>query len=396
MPRMKILNSVEREAFETPPIFNSVERKRNFDFPAPIEQIAASLRTPINQLCFLLSCGYFKATHRFYPAHMFRPRDISYVAERLGIAIEEINLAGYDKQTMARHQASILDFYGFRPFKPHGQALLVEELARLVRSHLKPRLLFSRCIEVLVREKVEVPVYFRLASLILWTINRHNRALVAIVERMLTDEMRALLDALLIQETDDEAAAPGKTSAYKLTLMKKLSQSTKPSKVKERVADLDLVEKLYQSLIPVLDGLALNQDSIQYFAHDVIKAKIFQLTRRDGPDRYLHLVAFIAHQYYRLQDNLVDVLLASLQSFQNNAQREHKEQCYAHREQRNESLKALVAYLDAGVVEILATIAALTQDRTLNDTEKVTRIRAGKRRRACDDHRRRRSLERAL
>src|SRR5260221_12416805 len=28
MPRMKILNSVEREVFDFPPIFNSVERKR--------------------------------------------------------------------------------------------------------------------------------------------------------------------------------------------------------------------------------------------------------------------------------------------------------------------------------------------------------------------------------
>jgi hypothetical protein len=33
MPRMKILNSVEREVFDFPPIFNSVERKRCFDFP---------------------------------------------------------------------------------------------------------------------------------------------------------------------------------------------------------------------------------------------------------------------------------------------------------------------------------------------------------------------------
>jgi hypothetical protein len=89
------------------------------------------------------------------------------VAQRAAIRIEEINLADYNKQTMARHQASILDFYGFRPFKPHGQTVLVEELARLVRSPLKPRLLFSRCIEVLVQEKVEVPVYFPLASLIL-------------------------------------------------------------------------------------------------------------------------------------------------------------------------------------------------------------------------------------
>jgi hypothetical protein len=31
MPRMKILNSVEREVFDFPPIFNSVERKRCFD-----------------------------------------------------------------------------------------------------------------------------------------------------------------------------------------------------------------------------------------------------------------------------------------------------------------------------------------------------------------------------
>ena len=92
----------------------------------------------------------------------------------------------------------------------------------MVGSQLKPQLIFSRSIEVLVREKVEVPGYFRLAVLILRTINSHNRTLVAIVERTLTDETRALLDVLLIQDTADETIAPGKTSAYKLTLMKKL------------------------------------------------------------------------------------------------------------------------------------------------------------------------------
>jgi hypothetical protein len=38
MPRMKILNSVERGVFESPPIFNSAERKRCFDFPAPLQE----------------------------------------------------------------------------------------------------------------------------------------------------------------------------------------------------------------------------------------------------------------------------------------------------------------------------------------------------------------------
>jgi hypothetical protein len=34
MPRMNILNAVEREAFDSPPVFNSFQRKQYFDFPS--------------------------------------------------------------------------------------------------------------------------------------------------------------------------------------------------------------------------------------------------------------------------------------------------------------------------------------------------------------------------
>ena len=262
MPRMKILNRVEREVFDWPPIFNSVERKRCFDFPTPLQDIATSLRTTSNRLVFLLSCGYFKATKRFYPVPTFHRRDLAYVADRIAVTLEGIDLTYYPKQTMARHQAAILNFYGFRPFKPHGRAVLSAEIARLVQSHLKPKLIFSRALEVLVREKVEVPGYFPLAALILTAINQHNRRLTGTVEALLTPDTRALLDSLLRQENAGEAA--GSNAAYKLTLMKKLSQSTKPAKVKERVADLRLAEARYRLLKPVLDHLTLGQDGIQY------------------------------------------------------------------------------------------------------------------------------------
>jgi TnpA family transposase len=372
MPRMRILNSVEREVFDLPPILNSAERKRYFDFPTPLKDIATSLRTAGNQVVFLLSCGYFKATKRFYPVLTFHRRDLSYVADRIAVAAEGIDLADYPKQTMARHQAAILEFYGFRAFKPHGRAVLGPEIARLVQWHLKPKLIFSRALEVLVREKVEVPGYFPLAALILTAINQRNRRLTSTVEELLTPDTRALLDTLLRQESLDKAAASN--AAYKLTLMKKLSQSTKPAKVKERVADLKLVEERYRLLKPVLDHLTLGQDGIQYYAYGVIKAQIFQLTRRAERERYLHLIAFIAHQYYRLHDNLVDVLLTSLQSFHNSALREHKDQCYVRREQRNESLKTLIGFLDDGVLETLEQIRAVAKNCELTDSEKVQRI----------------------
>ena len=34
MPRMNILNAVEREAFDSPPVFNNFQRKQYFDFPS--------------------------------------------------------------------------------------------------------------------------------------------------------------------------------------------------------------------------------------------------------------------------------------------------------------------------------------------------------------------------
>jgi hypothetical protein len=240
MPRMKILNSVEREVFDFPPIFNSVERKRCFDFPTPLQDIAMSLRTASNQLVFLLSCGYFKATKRFYPVPTFHRRDLTYIADRIAVTLEGIDLTDYPKQTMSRHQAAILNFYGFRAFKPHGRAVLGAEITRPVQSHLKPKLIFSRALDVLVQEKVEVPGYFPLAALILTAINQHNRRLTSTVEALLTPDIRALLDTLLRQESAAEVAAES-NAAYKLTLMKKLWQSTKPAKVKERVADLQLV-----------------------------------------------------------------------------------------------------------------------------------------------------------
>jgi hypothetical protein len=94
-----------------------------------------------------------------------------------------------------------------------------------------------------------------------------------------------VLDALLTQEPLTGDTVHGKTSAYKLTLMKKRSQSTKPSKVKERVADLDLIRGLYRQLGQLLQAAALKPTGIQYYAHSVIRSEIFQIARRGDPDR---------------------------------------------------------------------------------------------------------------
>ena len=288
MPRMNILNTVEREAFNSPPVFSSFQRKQYFDFPSKLRRFAAGLRNPAYQLGFLLSAGYFKAARRFFSPGSFHPRDIEYVARQLEPGAPTVDFAQYHPRARQRHQHTIRTFYGFRACDSAASRLLLKEIAGLVRSQVKPKVIFWRCIDVLVREKIEVPSYTRLAKLILGAINRRSQELAAIIERSLTQEVRALLEDLLRQEPLVGDTVPGKTSAYKLTLMKKLSQSTKPSKVKERVVDLSLVRGLYDQLSPTLQSLALMPGGIRYYAESVLRSEIFQLTRRDDPDRYLH------------------------------------------------------------------------------------------------------------
>jgi hypothetical protein len=266
MPRMQILNALEREAFETPPVFTSLQRRQHFDFPAGIQRLATALRTPANRLGFLLHAGYFVAAKRFFLVRTFQPRDLAYVAGRLGLGPDPPALAPYDGHTLARHQAAIRRYYGFRPFEALGRAVLGEEIARLVAAQLKPKVIFWRCVDLLVREKIEVPGYFPLAALILRAINRRNWALVDACEQALTPGVRALLDELLVQEPADAGASVGKTTAYRLTLLKKLSQSTQPAKVKARVADLTVLAGLHDQLQPVLKALALSPEGIHYYA----------------------------------------------------------------------------------------------------------------------------------
>ena len=377
MSRMQVLNSVEQEAFDSAPIFNSVERREYFDFPVGIQQLAASLRTPTNRLCFLLSSGYFRARKQFFPSRSFHQRDIEYVAQQAGIVLDGVDVTSYDKQTSVRHQQQIVDFYGYRVFDQQAEGYIRGAVSTMARSLLKPVVIFWSCVDLLIAKRVRVPSYFRLSEMILTGINDRKKELVDIIKQSLTKDARQFLDQLFVQSHSldgEENSSP--TTAYKLTLLKRFSQSTRPSKVKERVADFKLFSGFFAKVEPILGRLELGQDGIRHYANSVLKSEIFQVTRRTDEDRYLHAIAFIAHQYVRLQDNLVDSLLSSLRSYQNSALREHKEQCYARRKQYNQSVQALLDYIDEHPLSTLDRIRGITEQAGLSDAQKVSRIRA--------------------
>lgn len=112
-----------------------------------------------------------------------------------------------------------------------------------------------------------------------------------------------------------------------------------------------------------------------YYAGSVARSQIFQLTRRPDTDRYVHAIAFITHQLYRLQDNLIDVWLIVIRSFQNTALREHKEKIFTQRREANKKTMDLLNRLDTDVLSLIRQVRLLADDEGLSDHEKVEKIR---------------------
>jgi Domain of unknown function (DUF4158) len=190
MPRMRILNAVEQHVFDSPRIQQPTAQKvlRFFGY-SQAHGSRIAIACPPGRFSHQL--WLFPGHEEVFPAKNFHLQDINYVASKLGLSIERVELDEYNDRTRQKHQLSILKFYGCRAFDGKAKIFLTEEIDAMVRSQLKPRLIFWRCVDRLIQE----------------------------------------------------------------------------------------------------------------YANSVLKSEIFQIARRHDEDRYLHVLAFIAHQYYRLQDN---------------------------------------------------------------------------------------------
>jgi hypothetical protein len=114
-------------------------------------------QTPTNQVFFLVSYGYFLATHRFFAPHQFREADLHYVAKSLGWSVEQIAPSTYVKQTFVRHRRVIRTSCQFRVWNQAVRQLLEKDALNLAQLYWEPCAMFLRLVDWLVAAHVTVP-----------------------------------------------------------------------------------------------------------------------------------------------------------------------------------------------------------------------------------------------
>jgi predicted phosphatase len=373
MPRQRILSSVEQTAFDSPPVFTAADRKKFIRLSSGASDLLGSRQTSENRVCFLVTLAYFRATRRFY-ARQFLEQDIAYASALLGVRVKVNVRSVYTKDTYRRDRQAILNFTGFAPFDEQARQAVITHLQPLIRSNARPKLMFLQTLDFLERHKIEVPTASTLTTLILDEIRAHEQTLTSLIAQALTPESRALLDDLLEKEVPEGEESLRPLRRFRLTLLKTFSHSLKPSQLKRNVEDLETLGTLYSHLVSLLQALDLTPEGIQYYAHSVIKSEIFQVSRRADAHRYLHLICFAAHQYFRLHDLLIDALLAAVQNARNTSKRENQERYFEERRHHAQSVKSFIGDVERTMTTPLSSIESVVFRENLSDCEKVQRI----------------------
>ncbi len=374
MPRKEYLSAEARHRFDHPPILNGEQRLIFLQAPAWAAQYVKGLLTPTNKVGFLLQVGYFRIVSRFFVSGKFHQADIDFIAVKISVDLNAINMKEYQGTTFCRHQDEILAYFGFAPFtKLSGEALL-QEAERLAHLQTRPHLIFGGMVSFLQEHRIEIPTYQGIKTILDRALANFERDLEAILSRNLKEEDILLLDQLLQEHSSyqEDSKSNLKIKRYEITFFKRISQSMELKHIRGRVQNFQHLKKMYLQLVHVSRRLKLSDTTIQFYAEYVINNQIPQVATR-STIRYLLLIAFIIHQYHLLGDALILTLNSAVTNYINGCENLVKQELYQNRMQTAQ-LVSSVAHRSVTHIDVLTSIEKIIADTEIGPAEKITAI----------------------
>ncbi len=377
MARREYLSSEERVRFDAPPTLTVHQRPILLDLPAWAETYLQRIFGSTNKVGFLLQLGHFRVVTRFFVADRFEPDLVDWLSTRLRIDPNGFDLAEYaHNRSMYRHREDILHHLGYSAFGPDHQHLLADEAHRLAHLQTRPALMLDALAGYLREHRVEIPSYSALRTILADALDTYQTGLEALIETYLTPADRLLLDDLLQKHPPDSPLAGGKPGTsrirYRLTGLKRISQSMQPKQIRSRVDLFTELKAVFIQLAPLIDRLALSDDTIRYYAQYVLDTQSKQSAQRTH-ERYLRLIAFIVYQYLTVGDALILTFRQAVTTMLNESEQTLKEQLYQQR-QTTAGLVGQVVRRSDTHIDALQRIERIVDSTTTDDSHKIRQI----------------------
>ncbi len=365
MSRLSFLSSAEKRKFDSPPVLTKAQRPAYFVVTDDIRRTLGQLRTATNKVEFLLQLGYFKHSGKFFVPETYRRRDINYVKSLLHIK-EDIDLKHYPPARTAQHRARILELMNWSPFNQDNSILLAARVQLLTQQQLKPEQVFLAAVDFCWKQRIEIPSYHQLSNVITESFNIVEAELLTSLESLLNPGDRTALDELAHVSNDQLKPM--------LDTLKPVSQSLRAKDIQKNVAASKTFGVYFHRFRATLETLNMQDQAQVYYATWVQKATMTQLKQFSNPHkRYLHLLAYVNHQYYERQDVLMDIFLKSVTAATNYARKQQIKQEQDLQSERREAITSITQSHKSSR-QLLEEIKRVIKDSNLLASEQVAKI----------------------
>lgn len=367
MTQLSILTASEQKIFDQPPVLNNDERHVYFSITPDIRPTLSRIHSPVNKVGFMLQLGYFRANARFYSAKTFHRRDISFVKRLL--KLDALDMSQYVDTVPLRHRQRIQSLLNWRAVDADARVELMSHAKRYVTNQEYPKKILHGLVDLCWKRQWVIPTYHILNSMITDCFNVADQEIVHEVEQTLTTRQIEHLELLLAPMED-------KQSTGSLTQLKRIDQSLKPSDIKQSMKVLVVFRDHYRSLEQSVDVLPLSDKATEYYATWLELADRQQLSQFTSRFKtYLHLLAFIKHQFYKRQDQAIDVLLKSVSSVVNQAKKSVKQQHQTRKQEHDLAVQEL-RQVQLTATQFANGVVAISRSTVATINEKYYKIEA--------------------
>ncbi|HMB02295.1 MAG TPA: DUF4158 domain-containing protein, partial [Isosphaeraceae bacterium] len=197
------------------------------------------------QLCTLRYLGFVPDPLRPVPTAV-----IAHLAQQLGAPPESFAAYGDRPHTRTDHLQEVTAYLGFRKARPGDLRTLKARLVERALEHDRPTLLLQLACEGLRTDKIVRPGPTRLERLVVAVRQQAQHETFRLLEPLLTEDGRALLDSLLVPD-----ASRGGTT---LTWLRRAAVSNSPKAILRNIEKLEFLERA-GVVRWTLDGLSPNR-----------------------------------------------------------------------------------------------------------------------------------------
>ncbi|MBM3611009.1 MAG: Tn3 family transposase [Alphaproteobacteria bacterium] len=353
---ISIISKREQKLFDGIPSFNFEERTLYFALSEDEYDVVKKLKNPASKIGFVLQLGYFKSHGKFYTPNQFKKYDIDYVARSLGV--QKSLFEGYKKSVASRHRKQIIDLQSWVPFDNTQREKIEAHINWAIPTQIIPKKVFLSTIDFCWANRIEVPSYSALSTIITNAYNAFERSLVKNLSKSLTKSHYKKMEDLL---------------SLPFTQLKNINQSIRPMDIKSSVEEFNTFYEYFNTFKDPIEALNLSDQATEYFGTWVQKSLASQLTRFEKPKTTLHVLSYIKNRLYVRNDFLMDTFLQVVQTTVNKAHKSINEMEKETRAERNQSIKKLSTYQQEAHTSMLSIKNALHS--SMNDQEKLKNIK---------------------